>query len=225
MTAKPKKSLIRIFAKAVAGLTLGIVMAYGGFIATFYAGRGEHLTTSEAAMVTSIFGNEINAGSIRKHFRDRADVTHVMPGKDGTVLPFISHIDLFGPGVVSADYSRESPRLYGFFAHEAAHCWQNQSHTWTLKNLGVYPFSLTATSRFSDFGMEQQADIIQSYAVRFLNPEGRREATAATAESDAWLQRVVEDRFPRARETRMALDAQDAAAQTHAAPAHPRRTS
>ena len=214
MTAKPKKSLIKAFAKAVAGIALGIALAYGGFIATFYAGRGEPLTPGEKTLVTNIFGNEIDASQIRKHFRDNSSPTHVMPGMQGTVLPFISHIDFFGEGVHSPDFSRESPNLYGFFAHEATHCWQNQTGNWTLKNPGIYEFTVTPTSRFSDFGMEQQADIIQAYADRFLNPEGRKSATAATADFDGMIQRVVEDRFPHARQTRLVLDAQDAAPAT-----------
>lgn len=222
MAEKRKRSLIRIFAKAVAGLALGVVFAYGGFVTAFYAGRGEKLTDGEARLVTDIFGDEIDAAKIRKHFRDPSDVTHLMKSKQGTVLPFISHIDIFGQVATSTDYSRESPRLFGFFAHEATHCWQNQTGSWTLKRMGVYEFTLTPQSRFSDFGMEQQADIIQSYATRFLNPEGRRTVTAGQAEFDCMLQKVVEDRFPRAKQTRLALDAQDAlAAQAPAKTATP----
>jgi hypothetical protein len=212
MAEKPRRSLIKCFAKAVAGLALGVSLAYGGFIGAFYAGRGEKLTSGEQAVVRSIFGDEIDASKIRKHFKDNADITHLMKHTDGTVLPFISHIDFFGKNVASADYSQADPNLYGLFVHESTHCWQNQNWAWTAKNAGIYTYELKPESRFADFGMEQQADIIRDYAMRFLNVEGRRHASAATQDRDAMLQRVVENRFPQAQKTRMALDAQDARA-------------
>lgn len=210
MAEKRKKSLFRIFGKAVAGLTLGASILYGGFVGVFYAGRGDRLTEGEAALVTSIFGDEIDASKIRKHFKNDNHITHLFSSKAGTVLPLISHIDIFGPYVSSKDYSREGENLYGFFAHEATHVWQNQNWAWTTKAMRVYEYELKPESKFSDFGGEQQAEIIEAYAQRFLHPQGRRDATADTAAFDAMLQKVVEDRFPQAQKTRAALDAADA---------------
>jgi hypothetical protein len=211
MAEKRKKSLVKAFAKAVGALALTVALGYGAFVGVFYAGRGERLTDGEAKIVKSIFGNEIDASKMCKHFKDNSDFTHFMPRTDGTVLPFISHIDFFGKDAVSSDFSSADPRLYGLFVHESTHVWQNQSWSWSAKKAGVYEYTLTPGARFADFGMEQQADIIRDYALRFLNAEGRRNATAATAEQDSMLQKVVEDRFPAAKATRLGLDAQDAA--------------
>lgn len=212
MAEKRKRSLLSIFAKATAGLALGASLLYGGFVGVFYAGRGDRLTEGESSLVTGIFGDEINASKIRKHFREKADITHIFPRTAGTVLPFISHIDLFGKEFAAADYSVADADLYGLFVHEATHCWQNQNWAWSTKAINVYEYELKPDSKFSDFGGEQQADIIKTYALRFLHPDGRKNATAETAAVDAMLRKVVEDRFPQAMKTRQALDAADSAA-------------
>ncbi|TAL30298.1 MAG: hypothetical protein EPN97_12810 [Alphaproteobacteria bacterium] len=210
MAEKRKKSLLKTFARAVAGLTLGCALAYGGFVGVFYAGRGDKLTEGESNLVTSIFGDEVDASKIRKHFKDDNHITHLFGSKTGTVLPFLNHIDIFGPYGRSPDYAREGEVLYGLFVHESTHVWQNQNWAWTTKAMRVYEYELKPESKFSDFGGEQQASIIENYAQRFLHPQGRKDATAETAAFDAMLQKVVEERFPRAKETRMALDAADA---------------
>jgi hypothetical protein len=213
MAERQKKSLIRTFAKAAGGAVLGVALTYGAFVGVFYAGRGDPLTQGEQQMVTDIFGDEINATSIRKHFKDKGHITHLLPAKDGTVLPFISHIDIFGDDVASKDYSAEDPRLYGFFAHEATHCWQNQNHAWKLHDIGVYEFTLKQGDRFGDFGGEQQAEIIEAYAMRYLHPDGAKNASPENAGFDSLLMQVVEERFPKARETRLKRDCQRTVAQ------------
>ncbi|MEZ0222926.1 MAG: hypothetical protein ACAH83_00100 [Alphaproteobacteria bacterium] len=212
MAEKRKRSLLRIFAKATAGLALGASILYGGFAGVFYAGRGDRLTEGEAQLVTSIFGDEIDASKIRKHFKNESHITHLFGSKQGTVLPFLNHIDIFGPYAASPDYSRESAYLYGFFAHEATHIWQNQNWAWSTKAMNVYEYQLKPESKFSDFGGEQQASIIEAYVQRFIHPQGRKDASSETAAFDAMLQKVVEDRFPQATKTRLALDEADAGA-------------
>jgi hypothetical protein len=204
--AKKRRSLIKTFAKAAFGLVAGVSLLYGGFVLTFYTGRGEKLTEGEAKLLKGIFGDELNVSKIRKHHKSPDDITHLMKTKAGTVLPFISHIDFFGENVASRDYSAESQYLYGFFAHEATHCWQNQNWAWTPRNFGIYEFTLKAGDRFGDFGGEQQAEIIEAYAKRFHHPDGPKNADPAQAEFDRLLQKVVEDRFPQAQITRLALE-------------------
>jgi hypothetical protein len=211
MAEKRKRSLLRIFGRAVAGVTLGASILYGGFVGAFYAGRGDRLTEGEAQLVTGIFGDEIDASRIRKHFKKDNHITHIFGSKTGTVLPFLNHIDIFGPYAISPDYSKEDENLFGFFAHEATHIWQNQNWVWSTKAMNVYEFQLKPDSKFSDFGGEQQAEIIEAYAQRFIHPQGRKDATSETAAFDAMLQKVVEDRFPQAQKTRIGLDAADAA--------------
>lgn len=203
MAQERRTSLVKRFAKVAGGAVLAVALAYGGFVGAFYAGRGEPLTPGERETVTSIFGDEIDASKIRKHFKSTSHITHVGRSKQGFVMPFISHIDVFGEEVKSADYSREGQALYGFFAHEATHCWQNQNWAWKAHNIGVYEFTLKPGDRFGDFGGEQQAEIIEAYAERYVHPEGAKNAQPEKAEFDRLLMQVVEERFPHAKETRL----------------------
>ena len=196
-----KKSLMRAFAKAVAGVVLGLTMLYGGWHLAFYAGRGEKLTSGEKNLLTGIFGKEINTSEVRKHFRDTSSITHVIPGKIGMVPPPFSHIDFFGEKVWSRDYSQDTKYKFGLFAHEATHCWQGQTMTFPLHDFGRYDYKLAPGACFNNFGTEQQADIIEDYAKTWLyKPTPAAKHTA----QDTLLMKVVENRFPQAQKTRTA---------------------
>ena len=85
----PKKSsLLTRFAKTAGKTVVGIALAYTGYIGAFYTGRGEPLTKGETQLVQSIFGDQLDASKLRKHFKDAGDFTHVMRSKRGTVMPF-----------------------------------------------------------------------------------------------------------------------------------------
>lgn len=200
MAKKHKTSLAKKFAKAVGGFVLGAAMLYGGWHVAFYTGRGDKLTAGEAKVLKGIFGDEINTSGIRKHFRETSSPTHVIPGKIGMVCPPFSHIDFFGSANWSADYSCEDKRKFGLFVHESTHCWQGQTMTFPLHDLGRYDYMLTTNSCFNDFGTEQQADIIEDYAKTWLF----QQTTNHTAK-DTLLINVVEKRFPQAQKTRLAL--------------------
>lgn len=200
MTEKRKRSsLARKFAKAVAGTVIGAAMLYGGWHLAFYAGRGEKLAANEEKALKGIFGDEINTAKIRKHFREKSSITHVMPSKIGMVVPPFSHIDFFGPAHWSHDYTAESRDEFGLFVHESTHCMQWQSLTFPLHDLGKYEYTLSGNSRFNDFGCEQQADIIEDYAKTWLYTGAD---TARHTAQDTLLFKVVEARFPRAKKTR-----------------------
>jgi hypothetical protein len=207
---KPKKksSLMRAFAKAATKVVLVLLatcsIAYGSYFEGFYAGRGAPLTAGETQMVQQVFGPDINVSKLRKHFRGEKDFTHcAAPGAGAMVLPPFSHIDFYGPNLWSSDYSKESEYKYSLFMHEATHTWQGQNWDFSLKSFGVYPYTLNARSAWGDFGIEQQADIIGDYAGRWLYPKN---VAAKHSREDALLARVVENRFPKARESRLALE-------------------
>lgn len=208
MSQKRKRSLLKTFARAAMKVALGVGLVYGTYVGAFYAGRGEPLTQREAEAVTNIFGDEVNVSKIRKHFKSNGHITHIMRSKQGTVMPLLSHIDFFGDSIVSKDYGAEGSYRYGFFLHEATHVWQNQNWNWSLKNFRVYEYTLTPGARFQDFGLEQQAEIIEAYARRWHHPEGRQNARPENAAADQMLQQVVENRFPRAKQTRLARERQ-----------------
>jgi hypothetical protein len=198
-TKKKRPFLVRAFRKA-AFTTLAVCGLYTGWYFALYAGRGEKLTTGEAKIVKGIFGDEINTSKIRKHFRAESSLAHVLPSKAGMVPPPFSHIDFYGADVHSRDYSRDTKKKFSLFIHEATHCWQGQTFTFPLKNIGRYEYTLTARSRFNDFGTEQQAEIIEDYAKTWLHKDPKAKPPTA---QDSLVMKVVEKRFPRAQKTRV----------------------
>lgn len=208
MTSRSRKSLSRIFKKAAKAVALCIVAPaalYAAFLLTFYnASRGEKLTPGETALVEGIFGSDINAGKIRKHHKDSDHFTHFLHNKRGTVMPFTSHIDFFGEDAHAPDYSAAGIDLYGLFIHESTHAFQNQNGM-NWKKVGKYGYELTPEKKFGDYGVEEQADIIEDYAKKFLHP-AQAESRHCKGDSTAFyqsLKKVVEDRFPAAQKSRM----------------------
>ena len=198
--------LAKAFTKAVVGTALVATLGYAGFIQTAYNGKGEKLTPGEKQAVEQIFGDQVDAGKIRKHFKDASHWTHVMKSKQGTVMPFTHHVDFFGDNIKSADYSAEGAYKYGFFLHEMTHIWQGVNVKYPLKNFGQYEFTLTKDSKFSDFGLEQQGEIIEAYARTWHHHEGRQKVKT---EADGFLRNVVEEKFPQAKLTREKMDRDD----------------
>ena len=207
-TAKPKSGkLMRAFRKAALGLLLTATFGYSVLLAS-YKGRGDTLTKGETEMVTGIFGDEIKPSKIRKHFKNKGHISHVLPGKTGTVLPPHSHIDFFGYYAHSQDYSCDAKWRAGLFIHEATHVWQNQTRSWQLDKLykcRVYDYTLKPQSVFRDFGVEQQASIIEDYYEAWLHKDGRARMGETMTANDSLLLKVVEKRFPRAKKTRLSL--------------------
>lgn len=195
-----KRSLIRTFARVAAKTLAVAALAYGAWFGAFYAGRGDALTTGEKQTVESIFGDQLDASKIRKHFKEESHFTHVLKNKRGVVLPPFSHIDFFGRGNWSQDFSRESRDQFGFFLHEVTHTWQGQNFKFSAKNFGIYEYAIPDTlAKFSDFGTEQQAEIIEDYSKRWIHSES---VTQPRTANDTLLMKVVERQFPRAAQTR-----------------------
>jgi hypothetical protein len=172
-------------------------------------------TDGEKAFVESIFGEKVKTGRVKKYFSS----VHHDKGKAQTIGR--EKIKFYGDEYGSADYSRADIYKFGLFIHEMAHIWQNQhalSNCYQgLRHLDInqeYHYQLSPQSRFKDFGKEQQAAIIEDYARQFLyrGSDAPRERTrwligGANEGSLMLLQKVVEDKFPAARKTRLALEA------------------
>ena len=214
---KPKRgALIRRFARAAAKVVVTLVaaasLAYGGYLHTNYAGKGEPLTPAETALVEGVFGDEIDATKIRKHFRETSVAFRLAPKTTaGMVLPPLSHIDFYGEKNKSADYAQDSAALADLFMHEVTHVWQNQNWRWSLHHLDKvrkYDYTLNDRSRFDNFALEQKAEIIGDYTRIWLHPQGKVQSGKEPTAEDLMLRDVVEARFPRARETREALPPQ-----------------
>ena len=90
--------------------------------------------------------------------------------------------------------------------------WQNQNDVGDRRNRD-YGYSLDTKQGFDDYGREPQACIIGDYAGRFLRPGHKSYWIKNNPESDRLLQKVVENKFPAARKTRLAYEAREQAAQ------------
>lgn len=165
--------------------------------------RSAPLTAGEAALVKSIFADQLDTSVVQKYFlgysRDIIpDTAAEVP--DGRTIKF------YGALNHSLDYSQEGLALYGAFLHEMTHIWQNQQNI--IGHCTTYEYVLAPTYRFIDYCREQQADIIQDYARRFLHPDRRSFWIKNTPENDQLLKNIVEEQFPQARLARLAHEAQ-----------------
>ncbi len=177
--------------------------------------KGEPLTKAEAALLKSIFGDEIDTDKVKKYFSDKEHPYLLARACNGEKIKF------YGKNTRVPDYSlTQDASNYFTFVHEMAHVWQLQHpkedilrdlHNPTRKN----NYTLSETSRFQDFGVEQQACIIADYAFQCLFSGKTRpanlshahylpmDATDEKPQNLGLLYKTVEDRFPQARLTRM----------------------
>lgn len=206
MAEKRKFSLVRAFTKAVLGLVTVATLAYGAYYGAFYAGRGDRLTMGETQAVEQVFGDQLDASRIRKHYKDESHITHVLGNTQGMVLPPFSHIDFFGEWARVPDFTRATRQHYGLFLHEVTHTWQGQHLNFNLQHFRSYDYAsyLKGSSAFADFGFEQQAELVEDYAENWLHPEGMAEAKT---KQDSLVANVVEAQFPRVKHMRDSLTA------------------
>lgn len=174
-----------------------IFRSAGGF--GFSRSSSAALTSGETELVRGIFGDSVDTPIVTKYFVDTdphcAAVTISRKG-----------IKFCGPQHFSKDYSKEAEVNFGIFIHEMTHIWQKQTNSNTRK-WRIYDYNLSAQSCFDGYCLEQQAAIVEDYARRFLHPSHQSRWIKNTPESDLLLQKVVEDKFPQARATRLAYAA------------------
>jgi len=129
-----------------------------------------HLTTGETELARQVFGNSIDYATVKIH--DKAYVPVIQPKNSGMT----PNGEIYTRDCYSADYSRGDINQRGFFIHEMAHVWQYQNKilhpiaAWaalTLKNkfnyATAYDFQLDKNKDLINYGMEQQASIIEEY--------------------------------------------------------------
>lgn len=160
---------------------------------------------NEAALAKSIFGDKLDTKRITQlfstYYRNDGTIADATAGK---------LIRYFGKDYVSDDYSKEEPENFGNFVHEMTHIWQRQASS--ARHCRRYYYRLAPDLSFRDYCVEQQAALVEDYARRFLHPEQGASKWYAgwygqdTQESDALLQKIVEDHFPQVRKTRLALE-------------------
>lgn len=128
------------------------------------------LTKGEIELARSIFGDAIDYGRVRMirrkwwPFQPRQVAMAPMGN-----IHFNPHGDLW-----SEDFSKEPLHRQGLFMHELTHVWQSQRGGRFFLPLMRHPFcryryDLKEGRRFSDYGLEQQAEIVRH---RFLGDRG-----------------------------------------------------
>lgn len=172
----------------------------------------ESLTKNERDFINRMFNLEVDTKSLTKSFNKNAHKklhAEYKPDEDRIIF--------YGDAFDTDDFV-EMPSMLQFamFMHEVTHAWQfqNGEPNDDLNN-DIYEYNLTKDSSFEDFGIEQQASIIEDYAAAFLHPYEIVENQSS--ENQNWdpelLKKVVETQFPNAREMREAIEEMDATLQ------------
>ncbi len=178
---------------------------------------GVALTKGETTLLKSIFGDELDTDEVKKYFSDKPHPYVIAMASSAKKIKF------YGKDTHVPDYSQTKDSAnYWTFVHEMTHIWQFQHPKEdimrALRNpTRKYDYELSKDLRFQDFGVEQQACIIADYAMQFLfngkiSPANENkgyfvpvEATTPKPQKLSMLYKTVEDRFPQARKTRLAL--------------------
>ncbi len=186
------------------------------------------LTESEAALARAIFGPDFDTASIRKayHPDDTHYNLHPNAKPSDTVGAYVSPgertVHLLDEHYHVRDHARYRYHEFvntdgvtllshlSLFVHELAHIWQHDDPDHAAVKCDDYAPEMTANSRFEDFCNEEQAVIVALYASTFLDmyhPLNTRLGTPDRPYSEDHLNliRIVEERFPYARQSRLAL--------------------
>ncbi len=133
------------------------------------------LTPGEINLAKTFFGDSLNYSLIKVH-----DESYIFFQPDRSGMTPNGEIYMSG-AAYKGDYSKETIGKQGFFLHEMTHVWQYQNNVLNpigaaldevFKHLGdydaAYPYTLVASKDFLDYGMEQQASILEDY-FRLIN--------------------------------------------------------
>jgi len=209
-----KEKLLSAFKKAAFGAALATTLSSDTSCTPPPAAPPARLTAGEVALVQSIFGAAVNTAIVTKNFYPPSS-DYYNPDAPKEKIAAVNdkrNIIFYGPDCLSDDYSKGGVIVYGTFVHEMTHIWQRQAIPGLrllFMSCHTYDYALDSRSRFSDFCIEQQGVIIEDYALRFLHPSHASLRIKNTPENDALLKKVVEEQFPAARETRLALEEQE----------------
>lgn len=147
------------------------------------------LTQGEMTLAKDVFGDSIRLSRVKIH-----DEKYIFfqPSNSGMTPNGEIYVD----GAYSADYGSERPRLQAFFIHEMVHVWQHQTGVLRAGVIGAaiieiigqmgdygsaYPYVLDASKDLTDYGLEQQASIVEDYfRMTRLGEEPRNARPAAS---------------------------------------------
>ncbi|MDO4222793.1 MAG: type IV secretion protein Rhs [Acinetobacter sp.] len=129
------------------------------FLSSWWVTR-RHLTIGERQLAHSVFRHHLVLDGIEIR-------THRAMRK-GYALSVGGHV-YFHPQDVCDDFSQQSLELQAWFIHELVHVWQAQQGMavlWRALFNRRYRYHLQVGKSFYDYGIEQQAQIVQDYFLK-----------------------------------------------------------
>lgn len=166
---------------------------------------GRSLTTGEIELARELFKDSIRYERVRIH---NGKYFFWQPPDSGMT----PNGEIYANGYpYSNDYAAESLDLRAFFIHEMAHVWQYQNKILRVKlaavcgqirHLGNYPemykYRLQSGKRLIDYGIEQQASIIEDYYIVIMTGgaefrSGRIQNKGSSAKKIRLLKNVMAD--------------------------------
>lgn len=129
------------------------------------------LTAGEMKLAKDMFGSSIDLSRVRIH-----DEKYIFFQPDNSGMT--PNGEIYVAGVYSADYAGERPGRQAFFIHEMVHVWQHQTGVLQAGVIGsaliemiayagdyssAYAYVLDGSKDLTDYGLEQQASIVEDY--------------------------------------------------------------
>lgn len=170
------------------------------------------LTEGEAAILQGIFGDQIDTRIMTQHMHPETYGDAAGTASSGRDANY------WGPRYASRDYSGDStPAQFGVFIHENTHLWQFQTQwRYSPQRPDVYRYPLETKWKFTDYTHEQQAAIVEDYALYFLHPSHQMRwfpesySRSDMREKIPLLRDLVENQFPGAKRLREAYEREHA---------------
>lgn len=161
------------------------------------------LTTGEAALARSVFGDTIDYARVTI-----TDKKYMPFQPQGTAMAPNGHLYMYG--CYKDDYSREHDGWKSHFIHEMTHVWQQQNNilnpvreavklsiTFKFNYNAAYDYKLEQGKDLLAYNMEQQASIVQDYfMIKHCGHDAHRghcTNTENTADKMALYENVLED--------------------------------
>lgn len=159
---------------------------------------GRALTPGEIKLAKLVYKTSLDYTKVKIH--DKPYIP--FQPKDSGMTP---NGEIYMSGTAyKADYSAEDLRTRSFFIHEMAHVWQYQTGVLNpivsaireqIRHLGdyskAYKFKLDPAKDLTDYGMEQQAEILESYYQSLTSSGALPPSPTGTPNSD--LQKVLKN--------------------------------
>lgn len=204
-------SIALIPAAAIAAATY---KAHKSFISNviYKAENADHLDDNEKKIISDIFNNSVNTDNITKAF------INVRRKKTLATFNYKSRTVKFFGYDESPIFDRMSISSKSTFIHEMTHAWQGDNYSEISSNLKnvfnsvtSYRYKLEEGKKFIEYGLEQQAMIMEDYYTNFLNTSVKIEnySRECINYNPELIKNIVEEQFPNTKAMREELEEKD----------------